>query len=281
MSDTVELKGKVIIGGELKALTGLRIGTTSSGLEIGGVDNLVIRDPVSGKPYVPGSSLKGKMRGLLSRGLGLPLKGDGGKPEIRIHWCEEDEYAARSDGQPCVLCRTFGMAGERAKEPTRLIVRDAPLLDELEVEDGQGNRIRRPWSEIETDLPYSEVKWEAVIDVLTAAANPRQMERVPPGALFEVELLFSVYDAHDKECLRTLILGMSLLEDDYLGSSGTRGYGKVAFQDLTVRWKSIEHYKKPAELQAINGDAKTPKGLLETFDEWTKKIEVWQGKAEG
>ncbi len=278
-SETMELRGKVIIAGELKALTGLRIGTTSSSLEIGGVDNLVIRDPVSGKPYVPGSSLKGKMRGLLSRGLGLPLKtlihGDGSKPEIRIHWCEEDEYATCFEGKPCVLCRAFGMAGEHAQEPTRLIVRDALLLEELEVEDSQGNRVRRPWREIETDLPYSEVKWEAVIDVLTAAATPRQMERVPAGALFDVELLFSVYDAHDKECLRTVLLGMSLLEDDYLGSSGTRGYGKVAFQELAVYWKPIENYRKPpAQLTPINGEARTPKALLETFDEWTKKIEA-------
>jgi len=282
MSGTItELKGKVILIGELKAITGLRIGTTSSGLEIGGVDNLVIRDPVNGRPYIPGSSLKGKMRGLLSRALGLQLKtlirGDGSRPEIRIHWCEEDEYLSRSNGKPCVLCRTFGVAGEHAQEPTRLIVRDAPLLDKLEVEDGQGNTIHRSWREIETDLPYSEVKWEAVIDVLTSAATPRQMERVPAGALFEVELLFSVYDYHDRECLRTLIMGMSLLEDDYLGSSGTRGYGKVAFRNLDVYWKPIEVYKKPpSQLKPINGEAKTPKELLKMFDEWTKHI--WTDK---
>lgn len=274
--DRVELKGKVVITGTLKALTGLRIGAASSGLEIGGVDNLVIRDPVTNKPYVPGSSLKGKMRSLLTKGLGKPLKllisGRGGSPDINIHWCKtEEEY--RRDGTPCALCRTFGMAGEHAIEPTRLIVRDGTLLEELEVTDEDGNTHRRRWQEVTTDLPYTEVKWEAVIDVLTAAANPRQMERVPAGALFDVEMLFSVYDDDDRECLRSLLLGMSLLQDDYLGSSGTRGYGKVAFQSLEVIWKPLSDYEKPPkEWRPINDDAKTPDQLLETFETWAAKI---------
>lgn len=280
--DTIKLKGKVAIIGTLKALTGLRIGAASSGLEIGGVDNLVIRDPVTNKPYVPGSSLKGKMRSLLTKGLAKPLKvlvqGRGGAPDIKIHWCKtEEEY--RRNGAPCPLCRTFGMAGEHAVEPTRLIVRDGMLREELEVSDENGNTHRRRWQEVSTDLPYTEVKWEAVIDVLTAAANPRQMERVPAGVLFDVEMLFSVYDDDDQECLHTLLQGMNLLEDDYLGSSGSRGYGKVAFRDLQLFWKPIEHYKDPERSKPVklNGDWATPQDLLTHFSHIANK--VWSGSA--
>lgn len=280
--DHLELKGKIIVTGSLKALTGLRIGAASSGLEIGGVDNLVIRDALTGKPYVPGSSLKGKMRSLLTKGLGKRIQvlvaGRRGAPDIKIHWCEtEEEY--RRGGSPCALCRTFGVAGERSVEPTRLIVRDGVLLEELEVTDDDGNTQRRRWQDVTTDLPYTEVKWEAVIDVLTAAANPRQMERVPAGALFEVEMLFSVYDNHDRECLRTLLLGMRLLEDDYLGSCGSRGYGKVAFRNLRLFWRALDHYKDPEAVKSVelNGAWGTPADLLGHFDSIAQ--EVWGGSA--
>lgn len=245
--DMPTLKGKVVLQARIQALTGLRIGAERAGLQIGGLDNPVLRDPVTQRPYIPGSSLKGKMRSLLTRALGKPLKhlvrGRGNTPDIRIHWCEPHEYM--QDGVPCILCRTFGAAGQRAQEPVRLIVRDALLRDELEVPDEGGGVRRVRWVEVSTDLPYTEVKWEAAIDVITAAANPRPMERVPPGALFEAELLLSVYDGHDRECLRTLLLGMRLLEDDYLGSSGSRGYGRIAFRDLRLIWRPVEHYRDP------------------------------------
>jgi len=248
MTQAIGLQGKILIRGRIKALTGLRIGGAAGGMEIGGVDNPVIRDPVTGRPYIPGSSLKGKMRSLLTRALGLPLKelvkGRGRSPSIFIHWCEPDEYFGKN-GVPCTLCRTFGTAGERAVEPARAIVRDAFLLDEIEIPDEDGNLVRRPWTEVTTDLPYTEVKWEATIDVVTAAANPRQMERVPPGALFDMEMLLAVYDKYDRQSLETLLLGMRLLEDDYLGSNGTRGYGRIQFRDLSVIWRSVDYYNNP------------------------------------
>jgi CRISPR-associated protein Csm3 len=242
----------------------------------------VIRDPVTGRPYVPGSSLKGKMRSLLTRALGKPLKTlvepRGNIPAIRIHWCEtEAEY--RSGGRPCPLCRAFGVAGQRALEPVRLIVRDARLLEELEILDENGQPARKRWSEVNTDLPYTEVKWEAAIDVLTAAANPRQMERVPAGARFEVEMLFSVYDADDREAFRTVLLGMRLLEDDYLGGSGSRGYGRVAFRDLQVLWKPVAHYLDPQGHPAVPlTGGRTVEEVIARFDELAARIPAFEGK---
>lgn len=271
------LRGKVVITGTLKALTGLRIGGAGAGMEIGGLDNVVIRDPVTNRPYIPGSSLKGKMRSLLTKALGKPLKvlvrGGGRSPDIQIHWCQDRSEYFR-DGQPCLLCRVFGMAGERALEPTRLIVRDGLLRDELEITDGNDSR-GVAWTEVPMVLPYTEVKWEAVIDVLTAAANPRQMERVPAGALFDVEVLYGTYDDHDLEGLRTLLLGMRLLEDDYLGGSGSRGYGKVAFRDLHVLWKPVAHYLRPeAVAPEPLYEGRSVEDALSRFDVFAGRIRV-------
>ncbi len=248
-------RGKVLIRSELLALTGIRVGAASSGLDIGGVDQPVLRDPVTNQPYIPGSSLKGKLRSLLTKAHGLRLEQLVRRaPEVWLHWCT-DEGKYRS----CMVCPTFGQfpsgpGGDRFDfvTPTRLSVRDSRLGPELQVvEDGQ--MVRKNWKDVETDLPYSEVKVEVALDVITAASNPRQMERVPPGAIFESELLFTVYRSDDgtidpemeKKRLREVLAAMRMLEDDYLGSSGTRGYGKVKFQRVQVHWRPVEYYRDP------------------------------------
>jgi CRISPR-associated protein Csm3 len=247
--------GKVVLSAEMVALTGIRVGAASSGLDIGGVDQPVLRDPVTNEPYIPGSSIKGKLRSLLTKAHGLPLEQLVQRPvEVWLHWCTDVAAYRR-----CPICPTFGQfpSGPRGARfgfvtPTRLIARDARLGPELQVvEDGVVSR--KPWKEVDTDLPYSEVKVEVALDVVTAASNPRQMERVPPGAIFESELLFTVYRSDDgtidpemeKQRLREVLAAMRMLEDDYLGSSGTRGYGKVKFQRVQVHWRPVEYYRDP------------------------------------
>jgi len=209
----VQFLGNVLLRGRLTCETGLHVGQEGS-FEIGGIDNPVIKNPVTGYPYVPGSSLKGKIRSLL----------------------EWDEGVVEDDGEPhthegpaaveCPVCRVFGTPAEvDAKTgPTRLTVRDAPPTDDtIEM-----------WGEMDTSLPYTEVKSENFIDRITSEANPRDMERIPRGSEFEYELVYGVYDMDDGgetdlENLATVQRGMVLLEDDALGGSGTRGYGKVSF----------------------------------------------------
>ncbi len=282
---TPTLRGKVVVSAEMLALTGLRVGAAASGLDIGGVDQPVLREPITNEPYVPGSTLKGKMRSLLTKAHGLPLQELVQRPvQVRLHWCT-DEAAYRR----CLVCPTFGQfpSGPRGARfdfvtPTRLIARDARLGPELQVvEDGVPSRKR--WKEVETDLPYSEVKVEVVLDVVTAASNPRQMERVPPGAIFDTELLFSVYraDANDidpeleQKRLREVIAAMRLLEDDYLGSSGTRGYGKVKFQRIKVAWRHLEYYRDPLgnpEQKLWEGEELSD--LLSVYEEYVAR-RVW------
>lgn len=271
----VKLLGKTFITGEMKAETGLKIGATSSGLEVGGVENLVIRDALTGRPYLPGSTLKGKMRSLLTRRLGLPLRVVvAGPPPIHIHRCEsEEEYW--KNGKACPICRIFGLAAEYGMEQARLFVRDGALKPEVEIEaeDEQGGlKVERVlWKDLRTkmDLPYTEVKWEAVIDVVTSAATPRPMERVPAGALFSVDMVFDVYDARDRDdYLKMVFEGLRLVQDDYLGGSGSRGYGKVSFRNLEMKWQPVENYADPKKCPTLlikENKKATPEDILE---EW-------------
>jgi len=286
MSKSVpRLLGKVVISSEMVALTGIRVGAAASGLDIGGVDQPVLRDPITNQPYIPGSSLKGKLRSLLTRAHGLLPQQLVQRPvEVWLHWCTDE-----ADYRNCPVCATFGQfpSGPRGARydfvtPTRLIVRDARLAPELQVTE-DGATTRRPWKEVDTDLPYSEVKVEVALDVVTAASNPRQMERVPPGAIFDTELLYSVYRSDDgtiepqteKRRLREVITAMRLLEDDYLGSSGTRGYGKVKFQKLKVVWRPLEFYRDPkGHPEQVLWQGDDLQKLLEAYDE-SVAAKVW------
>jgi CRISPR-associated protein Csm3 len=94
-----------------------------------------------------------------------------------------------------------------------------------------------------TDLPFTEVKWEAAIDRVTSAATPRQIERVPAGAVFgPMELVFSVFFKEDIVLLGNLLTAFQLLEDDYLGGQGSRGSGKIAFRNLTIEARQGKEY---------------------------------------
>jgi CRISPR-associated protein Csm3 len=223
---TFRLLGRLLLQGNLRAVTGMHIGGSPAGLTIGGLDNPVIRDPKTRWPYIPGSSLKGKMRSLSERARGFDpedrhqIQKIG---QVRIHVCQDKAAYDR-----CQVCQVFGLPGELGHStPTRLTVRDA-FLDRTSLEGAQ------------MDFLFTEVKWEASIDRITSAALPRQIERVPAHALFQdVELVLSLYDVGrpaDEEfaLINQLFLAMQLLEDDYLGGLGSRGSGKVRFENLAL-----------------------------------------------
>ena len=259
MTRDIELLGRVFIEGQLQVLTGLHIGGAETAMAIGGVDNVVVRDPLSQQPYVPGSSLKGKMRSLMEKLHGCPQNRRIGR-DVRIHTCEDE-----SSYSSCVVCRLYGLPGEMGfGTPTRLVVRDVPLSEQS----------RERLSQAQTELPFTEVKWEAAIDRVTSAATPRQIERVPAGAVFApMELVYSVYEAQDVARLEDVVQGMELLEDDYLGGSGSRGSGKVAFKSLVVRAKSREDYSKQRVLGTTYPTVAELRASLDsTMDELTSLL---------
>jgi CRISPR-associated protein Csm3 len=256
----IQLLGRVFITFQIEAVTGLHIGGSDTGIEIGGVDKTVIREPLSNQPYVPGSSLRGKMRSLLEKYKGLKQN----QPINRgfIHSCgaeyqrKEQETKGRADYLDCPLCQVFGVPGERdfgIATPTRLIVRDVHLT---------AKSAQKLEDVARTDLPYTESKTEVSIDRVTSAANPRQMERVPAGAVFgPAELVYSVYQGdgcdprRDVDNLRLLLEGMQLLEDDYLGGLGSRGSGKVALRAIRVTLRGADYLADPTHVSPEKGYA--------------------------
>lgn len=225
------IKAKVIIDGEIEAVTGLHIGGSSTEISIGGADLVVVRNPYNNQPYMPGSSLKGKMRCLLEKAYNLPLRD---VAKVNMHQCDKEE-------KPCRLCKVFGLPGEhKHSTPTRLYVRDGKLLNADELEELPG-----------TDMPFTEVKTEVAIDRITSHANPRSIERMPAGARFRLSLIFNLYEEDPLEDLDLVLEGLKLVEDDYLGGHGSRGYGQVKFniQEITIR--KAKYYRGEDEEKTI------------------------------
>lgn len=230
MEQTVRLIGRVILDGQIEARTGLHIGGSPGALAIGSVDMPVIRDARTNRPYIPGSSIKGKMRSQAERCIQAPQNRKIGK-NVFIHVAENRAQYDRFWVNPI-----FGVPGEvdfAIPAPNRLVVRDVPLDSASEKE----------LLALKTDLPYTEVKWEAAIDRVTAAATPRQIERVPAGAVFApMELVFSIFLADDILLFDNVLTCLQLVEDDYLGGQGSRGSGQVAFRRLSVTCKRGDSY---------------------------------------
>ena len=259
-----KLLGKIIISGTLETLTGLHIGASKENMEIGGIDAPVVRDPVTREPYIPGSSLKGKLRSLLEKSLiKEPNRDIGG---VKIHVCPTKE-----DSLNCFVCRVFGSTGKKEGDregsnfPARLIVRDSYLTPES----------KEKLSEIDTGLQYTEWKFENAIDRVTSAANPRQLERVPRGAKFEFEMVYNVENTSQiEDDLKNLKLAIDLLQMDSLGGHGSRGYGKVEIRFECIKGMSVKYLK--------GEDEKAVKEIT-SLDDVAELIEIFKngGSPEG
>jgi CRISPR-associated protein Csm3 len=236
----LQLVGKLILSGDLHCETGLHIGAGKGSLEIGGADNPVVKDAF-GLPYIPGSSLRGRIRSLLENALGLTTpaelvylskrKGQ----EVRIHQSDrpDDEICLLFGRNPGRMDRVAGEALDtRAATPARLAIYDAPLVAESITAQMREN----------LDDEITEVKSENAIDRITSQANPRTLERVPAGARFQVRMVLDVLCEEDKALAARLIEGLRLLEDDALGGGGSRGSGRIRFANLKLIWRNRAFY---------------------------------------
>lgn len=244
---TLKFKGKYFLTGKVLCITGLHVGGSTTGVEIGGIDNPVIKDPITDEPFIPGSSLKGKLRAMTEWQLGLVAQ------HVKHHSytayaCEElnVDLAQAVDKdiwkRAFILARLFGASTDtpevrRRSGPSRLIVRDARLtrraIDELALVLGEG--------------VFTEVKTENALDRVTAEANPRPLERVPAGASFSFEMLMDIYSDDDRELFKTLFTAMHLVEQSSLGGAGSRGSGEVKFTDLALIWRPVSYYRTGAK----------------------------------
>lgn len=225
----LKLNKKILIKGKIQAVTGLLIGGTNTAMGIGGPDKMVIRNPISNEPYIPGSSLKGKTRSLM---------------ELSYGYIEEKENMGKVRNGPSsdpnhITTLLFGNAHREAEKqrPSRIIFRDGRLLNGDDFRD-------------KTDLPFTESKTEVVIDRITSAAMPRTFERVPAGAEFELDIVLNIFghDNHKEEDLLKLTFnGLLMVQDDYLGGSGSRGSGRVKFTIEEVWERTAEYYHSGGE----------------------------------
>ena len=214
LTNIVEIKAKLVLQ------TGLHIGAGDSEMHIGGIDNSVIKHPLTQSPYIPGSSLKGKIRTLLEWRSGavqnnpLTLKDVSKNPEEVKN-----------------ILRLFGISGDTKNSEqevteigvSRLAFWDCALNEDWEKAIRDNNQL------------LTEAKSENTIDRITSTAgNPRQTERVPAGAEFDFKLTLRQFEGDKPELLDLVLKGLKLLELDSLGGSGSRGYGKVKFTELTV-----------------------------------------------
>jgi CRISPR-associated protein Csm3 len=223
--------GSLIISGEIETLTGLHIGGSSTKLEIGGVDKPVVRDPMTKEPYIPGSSLKGKMRTLLSYLHGVA-----------------DVDTKKEQDQNSNIVKLFGGSAdstEKRTAPNRLIVRDAyPTKETVE-----------RWKKMDSELLYTEYKAENSVNRITAEANPRFLERVTRGSCFNFEIVLMLFEKEDTKLIAELFKAMRMLENNYLGGNGTRGYGRVQFKLSKADFVSRDDYKSDSvsPIEDING----------------------------
>lgn len=210
----MKLTGYKEIKGIIRCQTGLRIGGSKDSLDIGGVDSPIIRHPITDLPYIPGSSIKGKMRCLLELNTGNI------SPNGKPHDCGN-----------CEVCVFFGSL--RSPTPTRFLFRDASLTQAWEA------KLRE--TQAEKGLNFSELKNENWIDRHTGRAGHlglRTFERVPADAEFQFSAVIRLFEAdNEQQALNFMKKGLKLLTQDYLGSSGSRGYGQIEFKDLTLDGK--------------------------------------------
>ncbi|NLL99825.1 MAG: type III-A CRISPR-associated RAMP protein Csm3 [Tepidanaerobacter sp.] len=211
----MKLKKIKVIKGRIFCETGLHIGGSQDEIEIGGVDLPVIKHPITKEPYIPGSSLKGKMRSTLER------KYDKVTNKGEPCGCGKED---------CLICRVFGPHKNTSHSlgPTRILVRDSKLSQET----------RNEYKELAVKggvLPL-ENKTENIINRLKGTAeHPRSLERVPAGSKFDMEIAVQIFEGDNEQDIIDFIKeGLLLVQETYLGGFGSRGSGKVKFQDLTI-----------------------------------------------
>lgn len=233
----MKLEGISDIRGEILVETGLHVGAGDLEMRIGGVDRATMRDPRTAKPYVPGSSLKGKIRSLLEWRSGSVTAEPLGRKQLEASVGQPNEREVRA------IVQLFGVSGDADFDeatalrigPTRVSFHDARMVD-----DGPGS-----------NLPAIEVKSENRIDRIRGVAeNPRQTERIAAGVRLAFRVTVKRLEG-DGDLVTTLLEGMRLLELDSLGGSGSRGYGKVSFKGLSLdgadiqdRFASIDPFRR-------------------------------------
>ncbi len=310
----MKYKGSFIIEYRLRALTGIRVGGSREEFDIGGTDNPVMKVPVEipeyyedgtpvpkGAPYIPGSSIKGKMRSLLEWVYGrveenvnsekakklkskveqthnqrLSILKSGADEKSKKEMDKKfmnilDDYLkeigkACSCGK-CEVCIIFGVGD--ADTYRRLLPDEQPGPPRAKFFDAYPTR--ETLKSLEDALGagiFTEIKTENQINRITSRANPRKVERVPAGAEFKGRVVFDCYREGDGELLKVVFQGMKKLEDNFLGGYGSRGSGRVEFRNIKVIWRSADYYRGKSDAEEILAEGKALAEIMNEVDRW-------------
>ena len=228
-----EIKATIIIK------SGLHIGGSKDEIKIGGIDNPVIKNPLTNEPYIPGSSLKGKVRSLIEWQYGA-MTTDGKPADITQNSNEKIKQIVQLFGNGSTI-KNDALAKEIG--PTRVSFNDCMLLNKEELLEKNA---------------LTEEKIEVTINRLTGSvggSGPRHMERVPAGARFDFSVTLLEFE-EDSNLQAILALGMKLLELTNLGGNGSRGYGKIEFiniKGLDAKYLESNRLKSFEDLKSLAG----------------------------
>ncbi len=247
--DLKPLVGFLTLQYRIEVLTGLHIGGSKDSIEIGGIDNPVIKlktfklnddNILSDVPYIPGSSLKGKIRSLLELAKGVYMK------RLQEGITKIEDLGKPCDCGKCEICKLFGTGGDKVKEPIRLRFSEFyPTKDTIDM-----------WKTYLGEV-YTEMKTENVINRITSTAqHPRHTERVIANSVFKGDITFRLFENDGINLINTLKTGIELLEKDYLGGSGSRGYGRVKIYLCNYEWYSPNNQSIPKEIENTLNDWK-------------------------
>jgi CRISPR-associated protein Csm3 len=236
----MQLTDIVTLNGTIRLASGLHIGGGDQAMQIGSIDNPVIKHPNTRQPFIPGSSLKGKLRTLLEHKLGVSQFNNGNPTDAAADY--RGDKTAQENAKK--IAKLFGNGdptyrADKEKKlakiigPSRGVFADA-MLSKAFMESMQENG----------EFTLSESKSETAIDRLKGTAKGgslRTSERVPEGIIFDFTLSVKILDQSDYALVDLLVQGLRLLELDYLGGYGSRGYGKIVFENLTMTKEGVSH----------------------------------------
>ena len=275
----LRFRGMIKFSIRIKTITGLLIAGGTEEIEIGKIDKVFIRDPITNLPYIPGSSLKGVMRSMLEYKYGKVSEGG------KVHVC---------DSVDCPICRVFGTTKDILSGPTRVHVADGIMTNKTKTMLEE----RGLWS-------YTELKTENFINrIFGRAESPRTFERVPPQSEFASEIHYLVFATEiklakpeaevdkatidelnkklrweeDIEFIKYVIEGLILAEDHGLGASTSRGYGKVEILIDGIEVHNLAYYnegKDPVVIpltEIVGKETARPRELLEKFEDLKRKL---------
>ncbi|OYT37410.1 MAG: type III-A CRISPR-associated RAMP protein Csm3 [Desulfurococcales archaeon ex4484_58] len=253
-------------------------------------------------PLIPGSSLKGRMRSLLETSMNLPQYTLDYKiwQHVRNPRGMSNEDLLKDIENRCIIDELFGWSAFNFEQLEKIVgevkgIKDKEKLREATMEYFEKLAPTRllvddftPTEECINKLnatsiaDFLEEKMENRIDRITSAADPRSIVRVKPGIEFGGCFKIMIYDIDRdviKNYLKILANGLKLVEETYLGGSGSRGYGRIRFRKIHVSVLKISNKEgkdfdlDKTKLKEELKEYSSVDELLDKIDELAKEIE--------